>query len=189
MVPRAWLAATTLVLAGCASGVAATTAGGGYVSGNGAITVVPPAEREHAPEVSGQALDGGRVSLADYAGKVVVVNVWGSWCGDCRAEAPDLAAVSTKLAGHGVRFLGIDIRDNQSSARAYESRYGLRYPSIFDPSSSQLLGFPSDLAPVAVPTTYVLDASGRLAARLLGSTTADTLTAVIADVQGSGPGG
>ncbi|CAN5520785.1 hypothetical protein BH18ACT8_BH18ACT8_08110 [soil metagenome] len=177
-----------LLTTACTAGVSASSETGGYVSSNGAITVVSEAEREPAPDISGPTLAGDEVSLGDFAGKVVVVNTWGSWCTECRAEADDLVAVDEKL-GDDVQFLGINIRDNQTSARAYESTYGVEFPSIFDPASTQLLEFPPELAAVAVPVTYVIDPEGRVAARILSNTTASTLTGVIEDVQGPGPGG
>jgi thiol-disulfide isomerase/thioredoxin len=172
------------VAAGCSAGITADESTGGYVSSDGAITVIPEAEREPAPEVSGVTLEGDQVALADHKGATVVVNVWGSWCGECRAEADDLVEVDERL-GEDVRFLGINIRDNEDAARSYQRTYRIGYPSVFDPTSSQLLRFPPELAPVAVPTTYVIDPEGRVAARILSDTTASTLAGVIADVQGS----
>jgi len=177
-----------LVATACTAGITASSETGGYVSSNGAITVVPEADREPAPDIAGRTLNGDQVSLEDFADKVVVINTWGSWCTACREEADDLVAVDEEL-GDDVQFLGINIRDNETSARAYESAYGVEYPSIFDPASTQLLEFPPELAAIAVPVTYVIDTSGRVAARILDNTTASTLAGVIADVQGPGPGG
>lgn len=181
-------AVAAVVVAGCSGDVTADESTGGYVSSNGAITVVPEGEREPAPDITGPTLDGGEVALADFEGATVVVNVWGSWCGECRAEADDLVEVDEQL-GDDVRFVGINIRDNETAARSYQDTYDIGYPSIFDPTSSHLLRFPPALAPVAIPTTYVIDSDGRVAARILSDTTADTLAGVISEVQGSGAGG
>lgn len=182
------VAAVALSAAGCTSGLSATQGTGGYVSSNGAITVVSESERKPAPDISGPTLDAGSVSLSDFAGTVVVVNTWGSWCTECRAEAADLVEVDEQL-GDEVQFLGLNIRDNETAARAYETTYGVTYPSIFDPSSSLLLEFPPELAAIAIPVTYVVDVEGRVAARILSTTSASTLMGVIEDVQGSSPGG
>jgi len=178
-----------LTVAGCSSQVSATAATGGYVSSNGAITVVAPPDRKPAPDVAGPTVDGGHAALGDYAGKTVVLNTWGSWCAPCRAEADDLAAAARQLADADVQFLGLNIRDSQEAARAFEACYDVPYPSIFDPTGAQLLSFPPELAPMAIPTTYVIDADGRVAARILDETTTATLVDLVTEVQESSAGG
>lgn len=179
------LAATLVllvVLTSCSSTSADQTTGG-FVSGDGAITKVEPAERKPAPDLAGPDLDGNRIALADFAGKTVVVNVWGSWCGPCREEAPALAATSKALKADGVEFLGIAIRDKTGNAKAFNRRWNIDYPSIDDPTSRTLLGFSKSLPAVAVPTTYIIDEQGRVAVRILDKTTQSTLTGLIEDVQ------
>ncbi len=182
------LMVTTLAV-GCSAEVSADETTGGYVSSNGAITVVPEADREPAPDVSGPTLDGGDATLADYMGGVVVLNTWAHWCGPCRAEADDLAAAATQLQDSGVQFLGVNIRDDKASALAFQEQAGIPYPSVFDPTSAQLLQFPSEVAAVAIPTTYIIDAQGRIAARILNETTASTLIGLVQDVQEPSPSG
>src|SRR5690606_20157072 len=132
----------TLLLAGCTAGTELQSGGEqGFVSANGTITRAAPAERE-APNrvVEGETRDGEQVSLDDYAGQVVVINVWGSWCPPCVAEAPDLVEAATALADEDVVFLGINTRDlSKDQALAFERRFDVPYPSIFDPSGEQLL--------------------------------------------------
>ena len=91
MVAACLLPVLVLVLAGCSN--LQGTGQKGYVSGNGQITEVPAGDRGKAIELAGDDLDGKAVSLEDFRGKVVVVNVWGAWCTDCRKEAPDLVEV------------------------------------------------------------------------------------------------
>ncbi|MGI8901286.1 MAG: TlpA family protein disulfide reductase, partial [Nocardioides sp.] len=82
----------------------------------------------------------------------------------------------------GVRFVGINVRDNDASARAFERRYQITYPSIVTADSGKaLLAFGSKLPPNAVPSTMVVDQQGRLAARVIGKTTYGTLTSLIED--------
>jgi thiol-disulfide isomerase/thioredoxin len=178
---RLFALAALAVLSGC-SASGAQPAGQGFVAGSGTVTVLAEAERAAAPPVAGQTLDGERVALADFAGQVVVVNVWGSWCVPCRTEAPRLAAAADRLAGEGVRFLGVNIRDSVAQARAFVRRYGLAYPSIFDPDGSTLLGFRDTLPPNAIPSTLVVDRSGRVAARVLGEVDETTLVGLARDV-------
>lgn len=178
--------AATLVLlpalAACSS-TSADQSTGGFVSGDGAITKVKPAERKPAPDLTGPDLDGNNVSLADFEGKTVVVNVWGSWCGSCREEAPALAATSKDLKADDVEFLGIAIRDKTGNAKAFNRRWKIDYPSIDDPTSQTLLGFGKSLPAVAIPTTYIIDERGRVAVRILDKTTQSTLTGLVEDVQ------
>ena len=178
--------AAVAVLAGCSGGITAERATGGYVQGDYGITVAQAEDRDDAPDVSGETLDGDQVSLDDYAGKTVVLNIWGSWCGPCRDEADELVSAEEQLRGDGVAFLGIDIRDLDDNARAFERSYGITWPSIVDQDSSELLGFrdTSLPAPESPPTTYVVDPQGRLGARIAtADLTAQTLVDVVDEVR------
>lgn len=175
-------AAVLVVVAGCSGTNADPDTG--FQGARGGITVVPAADRQAAPDIAGPDLDGKQLALSDFRGKTVVLNVWGSWCGPCVAETPDFVAASKQLAAKDVQFLGIAIRERAETSKRFVQRKGVPYPSISDPSSSTLLGFRKNLPSVAVPTTYVVDAQGRLAARiLLRKTTRTTLADVVEDVQ------
>jgi thiol-disulfide isomerase/thioredoxin len=172
-----------LLLAGCSTGVGGSGAQG-YVAGKGVVTELSPGERKKAGEISGETLDGKQVSLADYRGKIVVVNVWGEWCPPCRAEADDLADAARRLAPKGVVFLGINTRDSsKDTALAFQRDRKMPYPSIFDPGGKNLLAFHGTLTPNAIPSTVVIDAQGRVAASLIGElTTPSTLIGMVEDV-------
>ncbi len=181
-------ASTSMLLAGCTGGLQAERSEGGFVQGEYGITVVAADERVEAPELSGETLSGEQLSLDDFAGKTVLINVWGSWCVPCREEVDDLVAAQRELVTHDVAFLGINIRDDRAAAVTFEERNGVTWPSLYDPSSSLLLGFRDSLAAAAVPTTYVIDADGRVAARMLNKQTATTFVDVVTEVQGGGQG-
>jgi thiol-disulfide isomerase/thioredoxin len=167
------LAAVALVASGC--GNAGGTGDKGYVDGEGVITVLPAADRKQPGEVSGETLEGKHVSLSSYAGKVVVVNVWGAWCPPCRAEADDLAAAARELAPQGVVFVGINTRDSsKDNGLSFQRTYDVPYPSIYDPSGRNLLAFHGTLTPNSIPSTVVIDAQGRVAASILGTVTSRT---------------
>lgn len=154
---------------------------GGTVVG---ITVVKPADRKPAPAIRGEDLDGRPISLADYRGKTVVVNVWGSWCGPCVAETPALIAASKQLAPKNVQFLGIAVREDAAATKRFADLKGIPYPTISDPSSKTLLGFRKNLPASAIPTTYVIDSKGRVGARIVvDKTSQNTLEDVVEDVQ------
>jgi thiol-disulfide isomerase/thioredoxin len=185
------LTATTCALlalaavAGCGDDVG-SSGEQGFVSGNGAITALPASDRAAPGEVSGRTIDGEPLSLADYDGQVVVVNVWGSWCAPCRAEAPMLADAARDLADQDVAFLGIDSRDpSESAARAFVRRFDLPYPSIYDQQGSTLLAFRGTLSPNAIPSTVIIDRQGRVAASVLGEITRTTLYDLVEEVAGA----
>nr|MDQ2877312.1 TlpA family protein disulfide reductase [Actinomycetota bacterium] len=134
------------------------------------------------PDISGTTLTGQHLSLSAYRGSVVVINFWGSWCAPCRAEAPDLSALAANDATHGVRFLGVDIRDDPVSADAFIKAFRVPYPSLNDPGDELALAFRGTVPPAAIPTTLVIDRSGRIAARILGSVSYNSLRALITQV-------
>ncbi|WP_407560405.1 TlpA family protein disulfide reductase [Streptomyces sp. 184] len=164
------VAAGTLALTAC-SGDDATSSGGNtqFVSGTGRLNVVKASERMAAPDISGETTDGDELALADYRGKVVVLNVWGSWCAPCRAEAPNLRKVAEDTADRDVQFVGINTRDlDVANAQAFDRSFDIEYPSLYDPSGKLILKFPKNsLSPQAIPSTLILDREGKIAVRAL----------------------
>ncbi|MGH3363507.1 MAG: TlpA family protein disulfide reductase [Nocardioidaceae bacterium] len=155
----------------------------GFVSGKGVITRLAVDDRKQPGEVAGETLDGEPISLEDFEGKTVVVNVWGSWCAPCRAEAPDLVAASEELAADDVEFLGINSRDlDRAAAQAFQRRFEVPYPSIYDQQGRTLLAFRGTLSPNAIPSTVVIDAEGRVAASVIGEVSRSTLVGLVEDV-------
>ncbi|WP_188276497.1 TlpA disulfide reductase family protein [Streptomyces sp. CBMA152] len=163
-------AAGALTLTSCSSG--GTSGGSGdtkFVTGTGGIATVAKGDRHNAPDLSGETVDGKKIDVADLKGKVVVLNVWGSWCAPCRAEAPYLAKVAKDTRAKGVEFVGINTRDtDKGPAVAFEQQFGVDYPSLYDPIGKLILRFPKgSLNPQAIPSTIVLDRDGKIAARAL----------------------
>jgi thiol-disulfide isomerase/thioredoxin len=174
-------AALASALAACSSGSGSSPGQSNFVSGTGGITVVKPADRVAAPDLTARTVDGPRAGLADYKGKVVVVNVWGSWCAPCRAEAPNLVAVANADKAEGVQFLGINTRDlDTGPAAAFEKRFRVPYPSLYDRDGTLLLRFPKgSLNAQAIPSTLVIDRQGRIAARALKPLSEEDLNQMI----------
>jgi thiol-disulfide isomerase/thioredoxin len=158
--------------------------GKGFVSGDGTIERLAIDQRADPSTVSGTTLQGTRWKVADAANKVVVLNVWGSWCGPCVAEMPHLQQVWSHLssAGEPVQFMGINYRDDASTARAFLRVNKITYPSLADDGGRTLLALRGQAS--STPTTLVLDRSGRLAARVSGPVSAATLTGLVKDVLG-----
>ncbi len=140
-----------------------------------------PAERGAPITLAGQTLDGEELAIADLRGKPVVLNVWGSWCAPCRKEAPDLKAAAADFKGRA-SFVGINVQDNSSSARAFETTFGITYPSLDDSSGASLLSLRDTVPLKAVPSTIVLDREGRVSARAIGAVREATLSALIRTV-------
>ena len=175
-----------VVLSACTGSSSLDTGGKGYVSGDGTVTVVDAADRS-APRsaVEGPSVSGGTVSLAELAGKVVVMPVWGSWCPPCRAEAPALAEAARDLEDEGVVFLGINARDpSRDNAVAFTRNFDLPYDSLYDPDGQVLLAFHGTLPPQTIPSFAVIDQEGRIAGRILGEASTATLYGVVEDVLG-----
>jgi thiol-disulfide isomerase/thioredoxin len=180
-------AAAALALTGCSSSGSSGSADAqtGFIAGKGgAPDTAAAGHRKQAPEISGTTLDGAKAALSDYRGKVVVLNVWGSWCNPCRAEAPMLQQVWDKHKDQGVQFLGINTRDTDpANAVRFEQEKGVTFPSLYDPSGTQILKFPKGtLNPQSIPTTLIIDRDGGVAARAMRALSADDIEAMLAPV-------
>lgn len=167
------------LLAGCGQTDNSNNAGEtSYVAGNGSMTLLDSADRGEQVLLSGKTLDGENLDIKTYLGKVVVVNVWASWCGPCRAEAVELTNVAKEFANKDVQFVGLNTRDGLAAAKAFNARFDTGYPSIQDEEGKLTLAF-GQLGPAATPTTLVLDKAGRVAGRILGPVTEAQLRSLI----------
>jgi peroxiredoxin len=180
-------AAIALSLTGCSSDPLADQYREGsnknYIAGDGSVTEIVLENRGEPITFTGTTETGETVSSADYLGNVLVVNFWYAGCAPCRAEAPDLEQVYTETAPQGVNFLGVNVRDQAATAISFNERFGITFPSIMDQDGKAQLAFSSQVPPNAVPTTLILDAQGRVAARILGQIKdASILSTLIRDV-------
>ncbi|MEC3974433.1 TlpA family protein disulfide reductase [Amycolatopsis sp. H20-H5] len=180
----AFAVAGLLTLTACSGGTDAVARGSTFefVSPGGKTTIFydPPENRGAAPDLNGENLQkpGTQIRLSDYTDTVVVVNIWGSWCGPCRAETPELEKVFEQAAASGVQFLGVDVRDDRAAAEDFVRDRKGTYPSIYDPSGRSLLalnGYPRSV----VPSTIVLDRRHRVAAVFLVALIASDLLPVV----------
>ncbi|MEU6380095.1 TlpA disulfide reductase family protein [Streptomyces sp. NPDC046909] len=178
-------AVSALLVSACTSG--GVSGGGGdtnFIMGKDGISTVEKGKRDAAPDLSGKTIDGKQLAVSSFKGKIVVLNVWGSWCNPCRAEAPNLEKVYKDLKSQGVQFVGINVADPQvNNARAFEKDFGVTFPSLYDPSSKLMLRFKKGtLNPQAIPSTLVLDRDGKIAARSLAGLSEEKLRSMIAPV-------
>jgi len=156
----------------------------GFVTGDGRIRTVAAADRTEPIELTGDDLDGKPLDIAAFRGKPVVVAVWGSWCGPCRGEAPDVVAAATEL-GDRAQFVGINLRDSSTdNAKAFVRNFGVPYPSIYSPDGQAMLQFSGTLGPRTIPAFVVLDGDGRIAASIIGELpSTQTLVDLVSDVE------
>ncbi len=175
-----------VLLAGCSTGDDAVAQGGTFEfvapGGKTDITYDPPATRGSPGPVSGPDLmDTSRIiSLDDFAGEVVVINVWGQWCGPCRAEISQLQQVYEQTREQGVAFLGIDVRDNDIDApREFVTDRKVTFPSIYDPAMRTMIAFGGKYPTTVIPSTVVLDREHRVAAVFLRELLAEDLLPVV----------
>ncbi|ANN20946.1 alkyl hydroperoxide reductase [Amycolatopsis orientalis] len=173
-----------LVVSGCTTGKDAVVTGGSFnfVSPGGKVDITyDVADRQQSPTLSGDDLmnEGKQLSIADFPGKVIVLNLWGQWCGPCRVEAPEMQKVYDQTKASGVQVVGIDLRDNdRAPAQDFMRDRKLTYPSIYDPSGRTLLqlsGYPRNI----IPSTIVLDKQHRVAAVFLRDLLASDLLPVV----------
>ena len=158
--------------------------GKGFISGDGTIERLAPDQRLAPLTLSGTTLEGVSWDVADARDKVLVLNVWGQWCGPCVAEMPHLQQVWSELsaAGKPVQLMGINYRDGVETARAFLRANKITYPSLADDGGKTLLALRGKAN--TTPTTLVLDRRGRIAARVSGPVTAATLSGLVDDVLG-----
>ncbi len=162
----------------------ATAGSTSYVAGDGSVAEYAPESRREPLTVQGTLFDGTRAGSQEWAGQVVVLNVWYAACAPCRAESPTLAALHQDFAQQGVQFYGINIRDESATADAFERNFDISYPSFEDRDGQILLSLTEYVPPQAVPTTLVLDREGRVAARVLGIADENVLRTLITEELG-----
>ncbi|WP_434452579.1 TlpA family protein disulfide reductase [Lentzea sp. E54] len=174
-----------LLLAGCTTGKDAAQIGAGdfyLVAPGGQVKIrYAPAERKELKGLEGESLmeDGKTVRLSDYAGKPVVINVWGAWCGPCRTEAPEMQ----KVFDAGTQVLGVDVKEtSKEHPQDFMRSRSLTYPSIYDASSRSFINVFKGIPANTVPSTFIVDKNHKVAAVFLVPVLASDLQPVLDDL-------
>ena len=172
-------AAGVFVLLVAALVVTVFTQGKGNASGN--MVAYPVGQRPAAPDFTASSLTGTPINFASYRGKIVVLNIWGSWCGPCRGEGQTLMYLDKEYGPQGIAFLGDDIQDTPASALAFLRGDGITYPSVNDSNGAveQRLSLAVPIA--ATPTTLVIDKTGHIAGQIDGAVTYPEITTLLQD--------
>jgi peroxiredoxin len=172
-----------VLLTGCSTGAGAVAVNNGgefrFVAGTPAGEVIPVDKRATAPSFSGKLLGGGSFTSGSLHGKVAVLNFWGSWCAPCRVETPEFQKVYASMKSQGVAFVGLNVKEtSEQFPQAFVHRFGIEFPSIYDPRGEVALAF-RDYPANAIPSTIVLDRQNRVAAVYTGEVATADLRRVL----------
>ncbi|ROQ39425.1 thiol-disulfide isomerase/thioredoxin [Frondihabitans sp. PhB188] len=179
-------AALVVALAGCSSNdlLAQYQSGSNknYISGDGSVTEVKVSDRTDPVQFTATTDEGKSISRKTYEGHVVVLNFWYASCPPCRVEAPALQSLSEQYSSDGVQFIGVNVRDESDTSRAFARNFKITYPSVTDVTDAKVqLALAGTRGPNSTPTTIVLDSKGRVAARILGEVDKSILNTLISD--------
>lgn len=185
---------TVFFFSGCSTGRDAVAQGGTFEfvapGGKTDIFYDPPEDRGRPGPIRGPDLMNTEkvISLDDFTGQVVVINVWGQWCAPCRTEISQLQQVYEATRDRGVAFLGIDVRDNNIDApRDFIIDRKVTFPSIYDPEMRTMIAFGGRYPTTVIPSTVVLDREHRVAAVFLRELLAEDLQPLVEQLASEAP--
>ena len=137
--------------------------------------------RPAAPDFTGTSESGAPINFASYRGKIVVLNIWGSWCAPCVAEGQTLKYLDEQYGPQGIAFLGDDLQDTPGNAHAFLSSAGITYPSVNDANGAVEERLAIAVPISATPTTLVIDKTGHIAGVIDGAVTYPEMTTLLKD--------
>ena len=163
--------------------VSVVTSGSGAANANADMITFPAGHRPDAPDFTATSLTGTPINFASYRGKIVVLNVWGSWCGPCRGEATTLKYLDEQYGPQGIAFLGDDIQDTPTNALNFLSGHGITYPSVNDASGAVEERLAIAVPISGTPTTLVIDKTGHIAGMIDGPVTYPEFNTLLQDAK------
>jgi thiol-disulfide isomerase/thioredoxin len=132
-----------------------------------------------APNITGTTIDGQMVTLSDLEGKVVLVNIFASWCGPCRAEAPHLVEVYNNLDQDQVEFIGLNLQESPEAVASFQDDSLIPFPLVLNENGD----LTEIYSPIGLPTTWFLDRDGVVRFVFSGPMTSEALQQILADVE------
>jgi peroxiredoxin len=145
------------------------------------MVAYPAGHRPAAPEFTATSLTGTPINFASYRGKIVVLNIWGSWCAPCVSEGQTLKYLDEEYAPQGIAFLGDDLQDTPKNALAFLRSDGITYPSVNDATGAVEERLAIAVPISATPTTLVIDKTGHVAGVIDGAVTYPEMTTLLKD--------
>jgi peroxiredoxin len=131
-----------------------------------------------APEFSGTTIDGKAVSLSDLDGKLVVVNVFASWCGPCRVETPHLVEIYNEIDKDEVEFVGLNLQETSEAVLSFKEEFSINYPLLLNEGGE----ITNIYRPIGLPTTWFIDQEGIIRFTFSGPLTKESLQVILGDV-------
>jgi peroxiredoxin len=126
----------------------------------------PSAAGAAAPDFTLTGLDGKKLALSDYKGKVVLLDFWATWCTPCREEIPHFIEMQNKYGPQGFQVIGISMDDDAKPVREYYDKYKLNYPvAVGDDKLAERFG-----GMLGLPVNFIIDREGRIHKKYLGAT-------------------
>jgi peroxiredoxin len=174
-------AAGVVVLLVAALVVTVFTHGNSSSASDDNMVAYPAGQRPAAPEFTATSLTGAPVNFASYRGKIVVLNIWGSWCAPCVAEGQTLKYLDEQYGPQGIAFLGDDLQDTPTQALAFLRGAGISYPSVNDANGAVEERLAIAVPISATPTTLVIDKTGHIAGVIDGAVTYPEMTTLLKD--------
>jgi thiol-disulfide isomerase/thioredoxin len=174
-------AAAVVVLLFAALVVTVFTHGNSSSASDDNLVAYPAGHRPAAPEFTARSLTGAPINFASYRGKIVVLNVWASWCAPCRSEGQTLKYLDEEYGPQGIAFLGDDLQDTPANALPFLRSEGITYPSVNDASGAVEERLAIAVPISATPTTLVIDKTGHVAGVIEGAVTYPEMTTLLKD--------
>ena len=132
-----------------------------------------------APDITGTTLDGDILALSDLRGDIVLVNVFASWCGPCRAETPHLVEVFDKVDNEGIEFVGLNLSESSDAVRIFKDEFDINFPLLLNQDGK----LTEIYQPIGLPTSWFIDADGVVRYVFAGPMTKDMLTGILEDIE------